>query len=175
MYRKRKEYYTTTRTKQERYKEMGHSKMTIEDMLRSGATVDAIMDMVNEELTRAQEQIRKEAEAAKKEEEGRAVARQELTAATVNYLVALGAMKPEEVTQELVTIIEQGFAAVEEDLKARAGVLRNLRSMGLRLEKAAPCIKALTPMPAPEMPDKDTQKIESDLNAWLQEFAGSLS
>jgi hypothetical protein len=179
MYRKRKEYYTTTRTEQERYKEMGQSKMTIEDMLRSGVSVDAIMDMVNEEVTRAQEQLKKETEAAKRAEEERAVARQELTAATVNYLVALGALEPGEVNHELVTIIEQGFAAVEEDLKDKAATLRHVRAMrdSLHMRKLAPAPKAqmLTPMPAPEVPDKEEQKIETDLNAWLQDFARSLS
>lgn len=177
MYRKRKEYYTTTRTEQERYKEMGQSKMTIEDMLRSGVTVEAIMDMINEEVTRAQEQLKKETEAARKAEENRAVARQELTAATVNYLVALGALEPGEVNQELVTIIEQGFAAVEEDLKDKANTLRRVRALrdSLHPGKLAPKAQMLTPMPAPEMPDKEEQKIETDLNAWLQDFARSLS
>lgn len=177
MYRKRKEYYTTTRTEQERYKEMGQSKMTIEDMLRSGVTVEAIMDMFNEEMARAQEQLKKETEAARKAEENRAVARQELTAATVNYLVALGALEPGEVNQELVAIIEQGFAAVEEDLKDKADVLRKVRAMrnGLHPGKLTPIAKIVTPMPAPEVPDKEEQKIETDLNAWLQDFARSLS
>ncbi len=156
---------------------MGQSKMTIEDMLRSGVTVDAIMDMINEEVTRAQEQLKKEAEVARREEEERAVARQELTAATVNYLVALGALTPGEVNQELITIIEQGFAAVEQDLKNRAAVLRNVRAMrdNLHMKKLAPVAKIVTPMPAPEVPDAEEQKIETDLNAWLQDFARSLS
>ena len=98
---------------------MDKSMMTVEQILREGGTVDEILDMVRIEASRIQAKMKEEEEAKKKEQEKQSqlkVVRKELTAALINYLIALGEVTEEEVAEVGPEMFEK---AIEEKRKVR--------------------------------------------------------
>ncbi|MBO7212844.1 MAG: hypothetical protein J6V44_17830 [Methanobrevibacter sp.] len=103
--------------------------MTVEQILREGGTVDEILDMVRIEASRIQTKMKEEEEARKKEQEKQGqikVARQELTAAFINYLIALGEITEAEVEEVGPEMFEKAIEAAEIMLPQRKNIQKEM-------------------------------------------------
>ena len=89
---------------------------TVEEVLRQGGSVDDVMEIVRHEIEKvnaklqAEEAERKAKEAAKKNDAMLDRRRKELTAAAMNYMIALGVVDPTELDvkpEEVETALEE--------------------------------------------------------------------
>ena len=156
---------------------MDKSMMTVEQILRDGGTVDEILDMVRIEASRIQAKMKEEEEAKKKEQERKnqlKVVRQELTAALINYLIALGEVTEEEVAEVGPEMFEKAIEAAEAMLPQRKSLQKEVVR---RVEQALKDGNVFTHMGqvAPVKVEKvEELKKDSDIDNWFHEFVKSL-
>lgn len=156
---------------------MDKSMMTVEQILRDGGTVDEILNMVRIEASRIQAKMKEEEEAKKKEQERQSqlkVARQELTAALINYLITLGEITEEEIAEMGPETIERAIEATEAVFPQRKGFQEEVVKC---IEQALKNRNIVAP-PGQVTPIKvekiDKFKKEQDIDDWFHEFVKSL-
>lgn len=156
---------------------MDKSMMTVEQILREGGTVDEILDMVRVEASRIQAKMKEEEEAKKKEQERQSqlkVVRQELTAAFINYLIALGEITEEEVAEVGPEMFEKAIEAAEAMLPQRkniqAEVIRRVEK-ALKDENIFTHLGQVTPVKVEKI---EKVKKDQDTDDWFHEFVKSL-
>lgn len=157
---------------------MDKSMMTVEQILRDGGTVDEILDMVRIEASRIQAKMKEEEEAKKKEQERKnqlKVVRQELTAAFINYLIALGEITEEEVAEVGPEMFERAIEAAEAMLPKRKSIQKEVVR---RIEKALKDENVFTHLGqiAPVKVDEKVEELkkDQDIDNWFHEFVKSL-
>ena len=154
-----------------------NTKMTIEDMLRDGSSVDSILDLVKKEIANAQAALKAEEEAKKKAEleakkrEARVVGtRKRFIHAMVEYLVELGVLAPEEVSPSMIQMFEEVMKDYEPRMQALAAMIpKEMPLIGM--------VKLPNPAVVQESKEEelDTQTIKDEsLDAWLHDFVRSL-
>lgn len=156
---------------------MDKSMMTVEQILREGGTVDEILDMVRIEASRIQAKMKEEEEAKKKEQEKQGqikVARQELTAAFINYLIALGEITEAEVEEVGPEMFEKAIEAAEIMLPQRKNIQKEVVKRienALKDENIFTHLGQMTPVKVEKV---EKIKKDQDTDDWFHEFVKSL-
>ena len=149
---------------------MDKSMMTVEQILRDGGTVDEILDMVRVEASRILAKMKEEEEAKKKGETEFKVARQELIAAFINYLIARGDTTEAEVAEVGPEMFEKALEEAETLLPQRKHIQDEVIK---RIEKVLKDNSMVTRL-GQETPVKVTIKKDQDADDWFHEFVKSL-
>ena len=116
---------------------------TVEEVLRQGGSVDDVMELVRHEIEKvnaklqAEEAERKAKEAAKKNNAMLDRRRKELTAAVMNYMIALGVVDPTELDGVKPEEVETALKEMETYLIAQVKLLKTLKDAAERHELAA--------------------------------------
>lgn len=158
---------------------MDKSMMTVEQILREGGTVDEILDMVRIEASRIQAKMKEEEEAKKKEQERQSqlkVVRQELTAAFINYLIALGEITEEEVEEVGPEMFEKAIEAAETMLPQRKNIQKEVIKRienALKDENIFTHLGQVAPVKV-EKVEKVKKDQNQDIDNWFREFVKSL-
>lgn len=106
---------------------------TVEEVLRQGGSVDDVMEIVHHEIEKvnaklqAEEAERKAKEAAKKNDAMLDRRRKELTAAVMNYMIALGVVDPTELDDVKSEEVETALKEMETYLIAQVKFLKMLK------------------------------------------------
>ena len=106
---------------------------TVEEVLRQGGSVDDVMEIVRNEIEKvnaklqAEEAERKAKEAAKKNDAMLDRRRKELTAAVMNYMIALGVVDPTELDGVKPEEVETALKEMETYLIAQVKFLKMLK------------------------------------------------
>ena len=155
---------------------MDKSMMTVEQILRDGGTVDEILDMVRIEASRIQAKMKEEEEAKKKQEKQSQlkVVRQELTAAFINYLIALGEITEEEVAEVGPEMFEKAIEAAEAMLPQRKNIQKEVIKRienALKDENIFTHLGQMTPVKVEKV---EKIKKDQDTDDWFHEFVKSL-
>ncbi len=156
---------------------MDKSMMTVEQILREGGTVDEILDMVRIEASRIQTKMKEEEEARKKEQERQSqlkVVRQELTAAFINYLIALGEITEEEVEEVGPEMFEKAIETAEAMLPQRKNIQKEVIKRienALKNENIFTHLGQVTPVKVEKV---EKVKKDQDTDDWFHEFVKSL-
>ena len=158
---------------------MDKSMMTVEQILREGGTVDEILDMVRIEASRIQAKMKEEEEAKKKEQERQSqlkVVRQELTAAFINSLIALGEITEEEVEEVGPEMFEKAIEAAETMLPQRKNIQKEVIKRietALKDENIFTHLGQVAPVKV-EKVEKVKKDQNQDIDNWFREFVKSL-
>lgn len=110
---------------------------TVEQVLRQGGTVDDVMAIVREEIEKVNAKLHaEEAERQKQEAVAKAehdalldLRRKELTAATINYLMALGLMTEEDAKNITPEEVETAITEMESIFIAQAKFMEFLKQV----------------------------------------------
>ena len=106
---------------------------TVEQVLRQGGDIKDVMAIVREEIEKVQAKL--EAEKRAKEQEEKAardqelrikVARQELVPAVINYMIALGVVKAEDISNEDAELLEDMLKGTEATIAKYAAIVEQL-------------------------------------------------
>lgn len=116
---------------------------TVEEVLRQGGSVDDVMEIVRHEIEKvnaklqAEEAERKAKEAAKKNDAMLDRRRKELTAAVMNYMIALGVVDPTELDDIKPEEVETALKEMETYLIAQVKFLKMLKDAAEKHESTA--------------------------------------
>ena len=116
---------------------------TVEEVLRQGGSVDDVMEIVRHEIEKvnaklqAEEAERKAKEAAKKNDAMLDRRRKELTAAVMNYMIALGVVDPTELNDVKPEEVETALKEMETYLIAQVKFLKMLKDAAEKHESTA--------------------------------------
>lgn len=116
---------------------------TVEEVLRQGGSVDDVMELVHHEIEKvnaklqAEEAERKAKEAAKKNDAMLDRRRKELTAAVMNYMIALGVVDPTELDDVKPEEVETALKEMETYLIAQVKFLKVLKDAAEKHESTA--------------------------------------
>lgn len=116
---------------------------TVEEVLRQGGSVDDVMEIVRQEIEKvnaklqAEEAERKAKEAAKKNDAMLDRRRKELTAAVMNYMIALGVVDPTELDDIKPEEVETALKEMETYLIAQVKFLKMLKDAAEKHESTA--------------------------------------
>ena len=116
---------------------------TVEEVLRQGGSVDDVMEIVRHEIEKvnaklqAEEAERKAKEAAKKNDAMLDRRRKELTAAVMNYMIALGVVDPTELNDVKPEEVETALKEMETYLIAQVKFLKVLKDAAEKHESTA--------------------------------------
>lgn len=116
---------------------------TVEEVLRQGGSVDDVMEIVRHEIEKvnaklqAEEAERKAKEAAKKNDAMLDRRRKELTAAVMNYMIALGVVDPIELDDVKPEEVETALKEMETYLIAQVKFLKMLKDAAEKHESTA--------------------------------------
>ena len=116
---------------------------TVEEVLRQGGSVDDVMELVRHEIEKvnarleAEEAERKAKEAAKKNDAMLDRRRKELTAAVMNYMIALGVVDPTELGDIKPEEVETALKEMETYLIAQVKFLKMLKDAAEKHESTA--------------------------------------
>ena len=116
---------------------------TVEEVLRQGGSVDDVMEIVRHEIEKvnaklqAEEAERKAKEAAKKNDAMLDRRRKELTAAVMNYMIALGVVAPTELDDVKPEEVETALKETETYLIAQVKFLKMLKDAAEKHESTA--------------------------------------
>lgn len=116
---------------------------TVEEVLRQGGSVDDVMELVRHEIEKvnaklqAEEAERKAKEAAKKNDAMLDRRRKELTAAVMNYMIALGVVDPTELDDVKPEEVETALKEMETYLIAQVEFLKVLKDATEKHESTA--------------------------------------
>lgn len=116
---------------------------TVEEVLRQGGSVDDVMEIVRHEIEKvnaklqAEEAERKAKEAAKKNDAMLDRRRKELTAAVMNYMIALGVVDPTELDGVKPEEVETALKEMETYLIAQVQFLKALKDATEKHESTA--------------------------------------
>ena len=116
---------------------------TVEEVLRQGGSVDDVMEIVRNEIEKvnaklqAEEAERKAKEAAKKNDAMLDRRRKELTAAVMNYMIALGVVDPTELDGVKPEEVETALKEMETYLIAQVKFLKVLEDAAEKHESTA--------------------------------------
>lgn len=116
---------------------------TVEEVLRQGGSVDDVMELVRHEIEKvnaklqAEEAERKAKEAAKKNDAMLDRRRKELTAAVMNYMIALGVVDPTELDGVKPEEVETALKEMETYLIAQVKFLKMLKDAAEKHESTA--------------------------------------
>lgn len=116
---------------------------TVEEVLRQGGSVDDVMEIVRYEIEKvnaklqAEEAERKAKEAAKKNDAMLDRRRKELTAAVMNYMIALGVVDPTELDDVKPEEVETALKEMETYLIAQVKFLKVLEDAAEKHESTA--------------------------------------
>lgn len=116
---------------------------TVEEVLRQGGSVDDVMELVRHEIEKvnaklqAEEAERKAKEAAKKHDTMLDRRRKELTAAIMNYIIALGVVDPTELEDIKPEEVETAIKEMETYMIAQVKFLKALKDAAERHESTA--------------------------------------
>lgn len=116
---------------------------TVEEVLRQGGSVDDVMEIVRHEIEKvnaklqAEEAERKAKEAAKKNDAMLDRRRKELTAAVMNYMIALGVVDPTELDDVKPEEVEAALKEMETYLIAQVKFLKMLKDAAEKHESTA--------------------------------------
>ena len=116
---------------------------TVEEVLRQGGSVDDVMELVHHEIEKvnaklqAEEAERKAKEAAKKNDAMLDRRRKELTAAVMNYMIALGVVDPTELNDVKPEEVETALKEIETYLIAQVKFLKMLKDAAEKHESTA--------------------------------------
>lgn len=116
---------------------------TVEEVLRQGGSVDDVMEIVRHEIEKvnaklqAEEAERKAKEAAKKNDAMLDRRRKELTAAVMNYMIALGVVDPTELDDVKPEEVETVLKEMETYLIAQVKFLKMLKDAAEKHESTA--------------------------------------
>lgn len=116
---------------------------TVEEVLRQGGSVDDVMELVRHEIEKvnaklqAEEAERKAKEAAKKNDAMLDRRRKELTAAVMNYMIALGVVDPTELDDVKPEEVEAALKEMETYLIAQVKFLKMLKDAAEKHESTA--------------------------------------
>lgn len=116
---------------------------TVEEVLRQGGSVDDVMELVHHEIEKvnaklqAEEAERKAKEAAKKNDAMLDRRRKELTAAVMNYMIALGVVDPTELDGVKPEEVETALKEMETYLIAQVKFLKVLEDAAEKHESTA--------------------------------------
>ena len=116
---------------------------TVEEVLRQGGSVDDVMEIVRQEIEKvnaklqAEEAERKAKEAAKKNDAMLDRRRKELTAAVMNYMIALGVVDPTELNDVKPEEVETALKEMETYLIAQVKFLKMLKDAAEKHESTA--------------------------------------
>ena len=116
---------------------------TVEEVLRQGGSVDDVMEIVRHEIEKvnaklqAEEAERKAKEAAKKNDAMLDRRRKELTAAVMNYMIALGVVDPTELDGVKPEEVETALKEMETYLIAQVKFLKVLEDAAEKHESTA--------------------------------------
>lgn len=116
---------------------------TVEEVLRQGGSVDDVMEIVRHEIEKvnaklqAEEAERKAKEAAKKNDAMLDRRRKELTAAVMNYMLALGVVDPTELDDVKPEEVETALKEMETYLIAQVKFLKMLEDTAEKHESTA--------------------------------------
>lgn len=116
---------------------------TVEEVLRQGGSVDDVMELVHHEIEKvnaklqAEEAERKAKEAAKKNDAMLDRRRKELTAAVMNYMIALGVVDPTELDGVKPEEVETALKEMETYLIAQVKFLKALKDATEKHESTA--------------------------------------
>lgn len=116
---------------------------TVEEVLRQGGSVDDVMEIVRHEIEKvnaklqAEEAERKAKEAAKKNDAMLDRRRKELTAAVMNYMIALGVVDPTELDDVKPEEVETALKETETYLIAQVKFLKMLKDAAEKHESTA--------------------------------------
>lgn len=116
---------------------------TVEEVLRQGGSVDDVMEIVHREIEKvnarlqAEEAERKAKEAAKKNDAMLDRRRKELTAAAMNYMIALGVVDPTELNDVKPEEVETALKEMETYLIAQVKFLKMLKDAAEKHESTA--------------------------------------
>lgn len=137
---------------------------TVEEVLRQGGSVDDVMELVRHEIEKvnaklqAEEAERKAKEAVKKNNAMLDRRRTELTAAVMNYMIALGVVDPTELDGVKPEEVENALKEMETYLIAQVKFLKALKDATEKHESTT-AINQIT---------------ESDFENFLKSFAKTL-
>ena len=115
---------------------------TVEEVLRQGGSVDDVMELVRHEIEKvnaklqAEEAERKAKEAAKKNDAMLDRRRKELTAAVMNYMIALGVVDPTKLDVKPEEV-ETALKEMETYLIAQVKFLKMLKDAAEKHESTA--------------------------------------
>ena len=116
---------------------------TVEEVLRQGGSVDDVMEIVRHEIEKvnaklqAEEAERKAKEAAKKNDAMLDRRRKELTAAVMNYMIALGVVDPTELDDIKPEEVETALKEMETYLIAQVKFFKMLKDATEKHESTA--------------------------------------
>lgn len=116
---------------------------TVEEVLRQGGSVDDVMEIVRHEIEKvnaklqAEEAERKAKEAAKKNDAMLDRRRKELTAAVMNYMIALGVVDPTELDDVKPEEVETALKEMETYLIAQVKFFKMLKDAAEKHESTA--------------------------------------
>ena len=116
---------------------------TVEEVLRQGGSIDDVMEIVRHEIEKvnaklqAEEAERKAKEAAKKNDAMLDRRRKELTAAVMNYMIALGVVDPTELDGVKPEEVETALKEMETYLIAQVKFLKVLEDAAEKHESTA--------------------------------------
>lgn len=116
---------------------------TVEEVLRQGGSVDDVMELVRHEIEKvnaklqAEEAERKAKEAAKKHDTMLDRRRKELTAAIMNYIIALGVVDPTELEDIKPEEVETAIKEMETYMIAQVKFLKALKDAAEKHESTA--------------------------------------
>lgn len=116
---------------------------TVEEVLRQGGSVDDVMEIVRHEIEKvnaklqAEEAERKAKEAAKKNDAMLDRRRKELTAAVMNYMIALGVVDPTELDDIKPEEVETALKETETYLITQVKFLKMLKDAAEKHESTA--------------------------------------
>ena len=116
---------------------------TVEEVLRQGGSVDDVMEIVRHEIEKvnaklqAEEAERKAKEAAKKNDAMLDRRRKELTAAVMNYMIALGVVDPTELDDVKPEEVETALEEMETYLIAQVKFFKMLKDAAEKHESTA--------------------------------------
>lgn len=116
---------------------------TVEEVLRQGGSVDDVMEIVHREIEKvnarlqAEEAERRAKEAAKKNDAMLDRRRKELTAAVMNYMIALGVVDPTELNDVKPEEVETALKEMETYLIAQVKFLKMLKDAAEKHESTA--------------------------------------
>lgn len=116
---------------------------TVEEVLRQGGSVDDVMELVRHEIEKvnaklqAEEAERKAKEAAKKHDTMLDRRRKELTAAIMDYMIALGVVDPTELEDIKPEEVETAIKEMETYMIAQVKFLKALKDAAERHESTA--------------------------------------
>ena len=116
---------------------------TVEEVLRQGGSVDDVMEIVRHEIEKvnaklqAEEAERKAKEAAKKNDAMLDRRRKELTAAVMNYMIALGVVDPTELNDVKPEEVETALKEMETYLIAQVKFFKMLKDAAEKHESTA--------------------------------------